>query len=275
MENMIFIQFTNQHEFRDSNFVGWYPNITLINSEWLALINSDTALQIYKLTYFWIVLETKNGHAIQPSTIEYFKASPLIASVSHVVKHSGYLRVYRNEFVAKLKTMTSYDQLQQLAEQNRCIVGREDPFVKNQFFVTIPEETELDVEQIANLFYETGLFEYVHQTFNILTSSSMGQRVGTARVLKNEPAYVHKICFSESGAQEGIYFRYVNGVPIREDIYFGRGALLSGDIPELFKKEGLRVYISGNVVTFTASDCGFENRIPYFFIKLDSIKINK
>ena len=131
------------------------------------LIGSDASLKSTSDTYLEggslriAVLESKDGKQIPSATIEFFKAKPEVLSAEYLYQYNGgKLQGIMNEFVVKLKESTSYDQLKKLAEQNNCIVGEENQFVKNQYLLYVSKLSDLNAMQMSNLFYETGLFEF-------------------------------------------------------------------------------------------------------------------
>ena len=250
--------------------------------KWTALINSDATLQIYATGGGdWAFLETKNGNRISSATIEYFMANPVVGSASHpYFQYSsksdriGILRGVRNEFAAKLKETTSFAQLEQLAQQNHCTILWEDYYVKNQYFVTVFKTSELNAIQMSNLFYETGLFEYVQPTFVVLNlpGSLSCNDENILKVLEDEPAILRITSYEHAGRRVNAFcFELAN-------YHFGSRWIRSMvDIPKQFRKEGLSVKISGNIMSCPVSLEGIDPYIrvaPTYFFEIKSIKIN-
>ena len=121
-----------------------------------------------------IVLETKNGKPVPPTTVEFFKSRTEVVSVSYLYQYNGQLEGLTDEFVVKLKSSTSYKQLQELADKNKCKIGDENPFTKNQFMIYVSKTSPKDALQTSNLFYETGLFEFSEPNFIVFNPFSMG-----------------------------------------------------------------------------------------------------
>jgi len=121
-----------------------------------------------------IVLETKNGKPIPPTTVEFFKSKTEVVSVSYLYQYNGQLEGLTDEFVVKLKDSTSYKQLQELADKNKCKIGDENQFTKNQFMLYVSKMSILNALQTSNLFYKTGLFEYAEPNFYVFNAFSMG-----------------------------------------------------------------------------------------------------
>ena len=131
-----------------------------------ALINSSS-LRIINDTYWdegifrFAALKTMDGKHVPLETIEFFKKSPEVVSVEYLIgNNNGSLTGLTDLFMINLKEATSYAQLQEFAEQNNCTVGKEFEFMENHFRIYVSKSSELGVIQTANLFHESGLFEY-------------------------------------------------------------------------------------------------------------------
>jgi len=126
--------------------------------------------EYYDPNYTWYLdLETKDGSPVSSKIIESFKKKPVVVVVSHLYisleydeEWWGWAIAILNNFSVKLLETTSYAQLQELAKKHNCTVGEEFPydFLKNTFKVYVPKTSLLNAMQLANLFYETGLFEH-------------------------------------------------------------------------------------------------------------------
>ncbi len=73
---------------------------------------------------------------------------------------SGKLNSYGKEFIVKLKEGQPYTSLQKLMEKNSCRLVRKYPFENNIYILSAGKQSGYDGLAMANLFYETGLFEY-------------------------------------------------------------------------------------------------------------------
>ena len=96
------------------------------------------------------------------------------------------------------------------------------------------------------------------------------------KVLKDEPAIVQKTCFEHNGRVEEFFFSFVNE-NLSDDDYLRIAVFPVGDIPKQYRKEGLSVCISGNVIScYVLWGCVEPNirlrSIELFELK--SIKIN-
>jgi len=132
----------------------------------LDLIGSDISLQpLQPMSTYSIldegrpmriaVLETIDGKQIPLATIELFKARPEVVSATYLIENNGHFGGLIDEFIVSLKETTSYTQLQELVEKNNCQVKKLGTMF---FLISIPKTSKYNAMQMANLFYETGLF---------------------------------------------------------------------------------------------------------------------
>ena len=277
IENKIFIQFSNPAQM-DQGPIDWVQWETDWD-QWNILLNRDAALQENMSTGGWSVLESKNGKRIPQATIEYFMASPVVATASFPfeVVHNGVLQGIRNEIAVQLKETTSYEQLQQLVEQYNCTIGIENPnpLVKNQFFVTVPKTYELNAILMSDLFYETNLFESVQPVYVVLNRRAFCDQKIILKALKDEPAYMRKKCFQHVGSVDAFYFEFENIHNIH-NIYLI--VFPVEEIPKQFRQDSLSVNISGNVISCVVLGGCSEPHIKLGTIQtieLKSIKTNK
>ena len=249
--------------------------------KWEYLINNDADLKLFKWSGDWAFLETKDGSPIPLTTIEDLKANPLIGSVSYPYEYPydiekiGIFQGLRNEFVVKLKETVTYEQLHQLAESYNCSVRKSESLPNNQLYINVPKTSELNAIQISKLFKETGFFDYVQPEFVIANFPNYFQGYNRFLfALKDEPAIVRNGCFSQSGEKNAYYFDLVN-------YYYGSDVYLQNvfpvfEIPEPFRKDGLSVAISGNVISVGTGFCTDPNArsLPLNLFEIKSIKIN-
>ena len=102
------------------------------------------------------VLETKDGRRIPSSTLESLRAREEVVYATYM--HGTSLSTFTNEFVLMLKPITSYSQLEELAKKHDCLISGENLLQKTVFSLYVSSKSS--AMQMANLFYETGLFEY-------------------------------------------------------------------------------------------------------------------
>ena len=276
IENKIFIQFIRNQVIND--WEQW-------EVERDVLINSNTALRQSSDmkwmggSFYWVVLESKDGKPIATATVEYFKASPVVATASYPleIEHSGVMQGLTDNFVVKLKETTTHVQLEQLAEQNHCDVEELDRYYwyeEDLIWVSVLKTSKLNALQMSDLFYETGLFESAQANFVILNQPGIQcEEKRIIKVLKDEPVYVRKRCFEHVGRIDTFYFEFVN-----MDYDFSPFGLFPiGEIPKQFRKEGLSINISGNVINCGVTGGCIEPNIklsPIFLFEIKSININ-
>ena len=73
---------------------------------------------------------------------------------------SGKYNSYGTDFIVKLKPATRYNQLQKLMDKYGCSLLRKYPFQENIYLLSAGKKAGYDGLAMANLFYETGLFDY-------------------------------------------------------------------------------------------------------------------
>ena len=95
------------------------------------------------------------------------------------------------------------------------------------------------------------------------------------KILNDEPAIVRKSCFEHLGRVEEFYFELVNQ---HTEFFSLAGLIPEKMIPQQYRKEGLSVYISGNVTNCNVlAGCSEPNiKLPFMPVfELKSIKNNK
>jgi hypothetical protein len=102
----------------------------------------------------FVLIETKNGDEVPPALYERCKANEMVLSATNVLGYNHALQGLTNEFAVKLNPSSSHKQLQELALRYDCIIVIE----RNEIMLSVPKTSEFNSLQMANLFYETGLF---------------------------------------------------------------------------------------------------------------------
>jgi hypothetical protein len=114
----------------------------------------------------FIIVGAKNKNNLSVSTIDKYKKSLDVISALPMLEYEDRkLQGLTDEFIVKLKASTSFEQLQNLVEEKNCSIINENQFVKNQFLISVPKTSRLNSLQLANFFYETGLFEFSEPNF--------------------------------------------------------------------------------------------------------------
>ncbi len=147
----------------------------------LNLIQTDLSVEITskgkteETIALFVVIGTKNKSNLSALTIDKFQKSlDVISAIPMLEYEDGKLQGLTDEFIVKLKTGTTLEQLQNLAEERNCSIVKENQFVENQFLISVSKTSSLNSLQLANLFYETGLFEFSEPNFfreNIFNSN--------------------------------------------------------------------------------------------------------
>jgi len=153
----------------NSIYIQFIPGAT--KKEMNAVIRSNTSLKASSLdlhdyaTSHAVILETKNGNCISESSVKSLRQKEAVVSAEYLLYNGRKYSSINDQFVVKLKETTSYQQLQTLAENNNCIIKKKSLYVENQFVLSVLKTSNLNAIQMANLFHETGLFEFSDPDF--------------------------------------------------------------------------------------------------------------
>lgn len=88
-----------------------------------------------------------------------------IEFVSHPFENKGRLIVATDEFVVKVVSSSFVQQLLSIADEYKCTVYQKDLFSRDVFFVRCPKYSAYSTLQLADIFYETGLFYFSSPDF--------------------------------------------------------------------------------------------------------------
>ena len=141
--------------------------------ELLAIILADDSIKLsagYE-KYFGLsaILEAKENINISPAILNKYRFNKNIISAQLMLEYKNTLLLgLIDEFIVKLKPTTSLKQLQSLMSKYSCLIVKESPYVKNQYLVSVSKTSALNALQTANLFYETGLFEFSTPNFVVI-----------------------------------------------------------------------------------------------------------
>jgi len=141
----------------------------------VALLRSDESLKQNILDEdninLHLILEAKEGTGFASESLLKYRENPSVKSAHLMLVYENNLLVgLMDEFLLKLKPTTQFLQLQNLMSENGCEVARANPFVENQFVIAVSKTSNLNAMQMANLFYETELFEFSTPNFAILNA---------------------------------------------------------------------------------------------------------
>jgi len=141
-------------------------------SRLIKLIQTDLSVEITskgkteEAIATFVIIGSKNKSNFSVLTIDkYQKSLDIISALPMLECEDGKLQGLTDEFIVKLKTGTSFEQLQNLVEEKNCSIVKENQFVKNQFLISVSKTSILNSLQLANFFYETGLFEFSEPNF--------------------------------------------------------------------------------------------------------------
>ncbi|MCL2597427.1 MAG: S8 family serine peptidase [Paludibacter sp.] len=189
----------------DKMYVKFIPNAD--NTQIISLINGNNSVKLVSSVdstnskIEFLLFENNNNLTIPESAFVDFKANANVVSVTPIFEYNGTLQGLTDEFVVKLKSTTSYSQLQTLATANNCVIKEESPFVELQYMMSVSKTSNLNALQTANLFFETGLFEFAEPDFVILNAFN-----------SNDPYFAQQWALKNTGQYGG-----VSGIDIKAE----------------------------------------------------------
>jgi subtilisin family serine protease len=152
----------------------------------------------------FVIIETKNKEDVPLTLYENYKANTMVISATTLLQYNEVLQGLTDEFVVQLKSSSSYEQLKKLALQNNCVIKNDKWIGVDQYMLSVSKISKLNSLQMANLFYETGLFEFAEPDFVVINAfqsndpyfadqwglKNTGQYSGTAGIdIKTESAW--------------------------------------------------------------------------------------
>ena len=154
----------------DQILLKFAPNVH--KDQLLATVGSDISLQATSRCNFdegstlrIAVLKSKDGKRISSATLESYKAREEVLSATYLFQAGSSTAGLMDEFLLKLKPATSYAQLMEFARRNDCAVNKDGLLLQNAFKLLVSKKSKFIAMQMANLFYETGLFEWASPNF--------------------------------------------------------------------------------------------------------------
>ena len=149
--------------------------LNLSTSTEFKIWNSQKGSQVIdKVSYNVIILESLSGEAIPEIQLEKMKADTRVKFVSYLMEKNGGLFSFSDEFSVRLKQNTSYSVLESLSEKFACKITQYKYSPEGVYYLQCSKDSRLSVLKLANLFYETGLFEFAAPAmfyFNSFASS--------------------------------------------------------------------------------------------------------
>lgn len=88
-----------------------------------------------------------------------------VVFASRALEYEGNLIAISDEFSVKLKSGTSKNEVEELAQRTGCAIFQRENFGDDIFFLKVDKSSDLSVLQLASAFYETDLFEFTSPDF--------------------------------------------------------------------------------------------------------------
>lgn len=124
-------------------------------------ISADSVIESYPGKQLLIKLGRSQAKADGTLRIDAVKQVDKVLYARPVfVSESGAYNSYGTDFIVKLKATTTFAQVQQLMAVNSCTLVRKYPFQDDLYIVAAGKDAGYNALSMANLFYETGLFDY-------------------------------------------------------------------------------------------------------------------
>jgi len=117
--------------------------------------------------------------------------------------YQGKLLAPLQAFMAKLNPTTSLVTLTQLAEETGCKVVRETGFEEGAYFVHADKFSDGNALEMANHFYETGLFEYTEPDFIFFPTLSPMPEPASSRMAPDDSLYDDQWGLENDGTANG------------------------------------------------------------------------
>ncbi len=116
---------------------------------------------------YFVILEAQENisYYSKEQSLTNYQNHNNTSCANFMLDYKGKSQGLTDQFIVKLKPETSFHEFQNLVKENRCIIFNENKFVKNQFLVSVPRPSNISSLQFANLFYESGLFEFSEPNF--------------------------------------------------------------------------------------------------------------
>ena len=97
---------------------------------------------------------------IPKEQINEIKQNPFVVSMSYVLDYQGCLIGVSDHFSVKLKDSSLRQRMEEMVSLFGCELYQQDIFGDDIFFVKVNKETNYGILEIADRFYESGLFDF-------------------------------------------------------------------------------------------------------------------
>ena len=161
-EKIILEEKTNKAVIKKSKQCDISDLLNIIKKENISIYNQD---DIMDERIPFVIIESNDSLAIPMLTLQKISELSGVISLQPMLEYNGNLCGIIDEFVVKLKLDVSIVELEKLLDKYSCNIIKEDDFVKKQFLLSVPPKKQLNALQLANIFFETGLFEFSEPNF--------------------------------------------------------------------------------------------------------------
>lgn len=122
-----------------------------------ASIGGDTPLRTS-------IIESTTG-IISKEQMRALRNDESVRSISYMTEYNGHMSAVSDNFYVKLKDVSDYSKFNELVLKYNCEASPQAWSGPDEFSVRIPRDSDMETIQLANIFYETGLFEFSSPDF--------------------------------------------------------------------------------------------------------------
>lgn len=130
---------------------------------------TDSSLSKVQALEKWNVLDLKNTWRNKDSLISILKSlrndSDVLYANPFLIYSDGILQGLTNQLIVRLKTSTNIDALLPKFKKLEVISFKESKYIDREYVLTIDAHQQLDALDVANILFETGLFDYCEPDF--------------------------------------------------------------------------------------------------------------
>jgi subtilisin family serine protease len=164
----------------------YYPSESKIVVRFKKETNSQTKNQIFDKQlikdiksgingFSLISLKTEIGKEQVKSLIKAYQENDDVLSVSPILlnEEKEEIGALTEQFIVRLKATTSIGQLQRLATQTRTQIMQQYEYDKQTYILSISKNSQGNALEMANLFYESNLFEWAEPDLLLFINKSL------------------------------------------------------------------------------------------------------
>lgn len=131
-------------------------------------VNADSIKQLTQSNQLIIKLTNDQARLSAKNIRDYLSKNTEVTYIHpSIAGRDNRFASYGEDFVVKLKAQIKYSELEKLLTKNQCRLKRNYLFEKNIYILSAEKANNYNALRMANLFFETGLFEFSEPDFTI------------------------------------------------------------------------------------------------------------